>query len=212
MRKYPLPGILSVLLFAPAANSQVTPKLITGPDQFEFISGAFFVSQGATNAMVTVRFTPGNPSWSGSVNYSTISGTAITNQDYKPVTGTLYFSGVSYLSFNVPISLKAAGGGKSVGLVLSPSTEDASARILRGSALLYIAVPPPPNLDISVGSAGTVSLSWLDDGTAPVLEKSTALEPNWTTVGALPTLVNGRMTIVDSASAGMAFYRLHRSQ
>jgi hypothetical protein len=213
MSRHRLPAILSsALLFGLTSLGQVAPKLITGPDQFEFISGSYFASQGGTNAVITVRFTPGNPSWSGSVSYSTTSGTAITNQDYQPVSGTLYFSGVSYLAFNVPISPKSAGGEKTLGLVLSPSPADAGAQILRTNAMLYLNVLPPPNLEISAGPAGTILISWLDDGTGPVLEKSTELDGNWAAVGVWPSVVNGRMTVTDAASAAMAFYRLHRSQ
>jgi hypothetical protein len=213
MSRHRLPRILlGVLFFVRAANGQVTPKLISGPDQFEFTSGAYFVSQGTTNALIMVRFTPGNPSWSGAVNYSTTNGTAIPNQDYSPVSGTLYFSGVTYLSFSVPLVPHPGDEKKNLGLVLSPSPVDASAHVLGGSAVLYLAVPPPPKLDISAGPSGTVSVSWLDDGTGPVLEKRTSVGTNWTVVGVWPTLANGRMTVSDSASTSMAFYRLHRSQ
>lgn len=211
-RKF-LPGlVLGILLGALATDAQVAPKLITGPNQFEFVSSAYFASRGATNATITVRFTPGDPSWTGSVNYSTTNGTAITNQDYAPVRGTLYFSGVSYLSFKVPVAVTAPGSQKTIGLVLTPSPGDANAAILRGSALLYINVSSPPNLDISAGPNATVSISWVDDGTGPVLEKSTSFGTNWTAVGPWPTVVNGRMTLSEPASAAMVLYRLRRPQ
>jgi Calx-beta domain-containing protein len=204
---------LTLVLFAMGARSQVAPKLITGPDQFEFISAAYFASQGVSNAIITVRFTPGDPSWNGSVNYSTTNGTAIPNKDYAPVSGTLYFSGVSYRSFSVPIASRSAGQPeKNLGLLLTPSPGDTGAVILRGSALLYINLPVPPKLDISAGPNGTVSISWLDDGTGPVLEKSTEPGTGWTVVSAWPTSVNGRMTVTEPAAVAMSLYRLRRSQ
>jgi hypothetical protein len=200
----PLIGVL--------AQAEVVPKLIVGPDQFEFVSGAYYISQGGTNAVITVRFTPGNPSWSGAVDYSTTLGTAITNQDYKPVKGTLYFSG-AYASFSVPIAGNSQDPpNKTIGLILAPNPGDAGAVILRRSATLYIYVPPPPNLDISAGPNGTVSISWMDDGTGPLLEKSNGPGSTWTLVTAWPAAVSGRMTVTEPASASMTLYRLHRPQ
>ena len=85
--------ISTVLLFVATspALGQVAPKLITGPNQYEFVTGGYFVSQGVTNAVITVHFIPGNPDISGSINYATTGGTAVTNQDYKPVSGNLVF-------------------------------------------------------------------------------------------------------------------------
>src|SRR6185295_13928687 len=84
---------VSFVLLAVSAQGQITPKDTVIPDQFEFISAQYFVSSGATNAVIAVRFFPGGRSWSGSINYATRDGTAIANQDYAPVHGTLNFSG-----------------------------------------------------------------------------------------------------------------------
>ncbi|HTL55550.1 MAG TPA: Calx-beta domain-containing protein [Candidatus Limnocylindrales bacterium] len=206
------PILLLFVLRSPAL-SQVKPNLIVGPNQYEFVSGGYFVSQGVTNAVITVHFIPGDPSFSGSVNYATTGGTAVMNQDYKPVSGTLWFSGASYRSFNVPITVtNLTQQKKSVGLVLTPSPNDSNALILRNVSELVMNVAPPPALSIAAGPNGTVTISWQDDGTGPLLEKSIALGSNWSVVGVWPSLINGRMTVTDVASSPASYYRLHRPQ
>jgi hypothetical protein len=204
---------LSLVLLAALAQGQITPKDTVIPDQFEFISAQYFVSSGATNAVIGVRFLPGGRSWSGSINYATRDGTAVANQNYTPVNGTLNFSGVPYQSFTVPLIGSPVDQPKTILLVLAPNPSDSNALITRGNAVLNINLPPPPNLAVRPGANGTVVISWSDDGTAPLLEKlDTSMAASWGTLGTMPVDGNGKCSYTDVSSTGMALYRLRRPQ
>lgn len=181
------------------------------PNQFKFVSAQYFVSKGATGAVITVGFTPGNRGWSGSVNYATQDGTAVAGQDYTGVSGSLNFSGVNYRSFTVPLA--AGEQQKTILLVLSASGSDPSAIISPGQATLTINLGPPPNVTVSPGANGTVSVSWTDDGTEPVLEKRISpTDPSWEVLGPVPSDGNGHRVYTDVSLGGMGFYRLRREQ
>jgi len=209
------PVSLLLALTCYSAFAQVSPKLITGPDQFTFASGGFYCSRGATNALVTVNFIPGDPCWCGQVNYATQDGTAVAGQDYTPVTGTLTFNGTSRQSFAVPIRNNSTSSEqKTITLVLSTNANDSRVILTpRALAVLYINYPPPPALQISPGPNQTMNLSWVDDGTSLVLEKrDTLTSTNWTTVSAWPSSSNGKLTAVDTCAGATALYRLRRPQ
>jgi hypothetical protein len=204
---------VSFVLLAASAQGQITPKDTVIPDQFEFISAQYFVSSGATNAVIAVRFFPGGRSWSGSINYATRDGTAIANQDYAPVHGTLNFSGNVYQSFTVPLLGSSVDRPKTILLALEPNPSDANALITRSNAVLNINLPPPPDLAVRPGANGTVVISWSDDGTAPWLEKlDTSMAASWGTLGTMPVDGNGKCSYTDVSSTGMALYRLRRPQ
>jgi len=204
---------LSFALLTTLAQGQITPRDTVIPNQFEFISARYFVSSGATNAVITVRFSPGDRSWSGSVNYATRNGTALANQDYAPVSGTLSFSGTPYQSFSVPLTGSPGDQPKTILLVLAASPSDSNALITRSNAVLNINLPPPPDLVIRPGANGTVVISWPDDGTAPLLEKrDTPSAADWGILGTMPADGNGKCSYTDVSSAGIALYRLRRPQ
>lgn len=204
---------LSFVLLGASAHGQIRPRDTEVPNQFEFISAQYFASSGATNAVITVRFSPGNRSWNGSVNYATRNGTAVANQDYAPVNGTLNFSGTAYQSFTVPLTGSPGDPPKTIFLVLAPTPSDSGALITRSNAVLNINLPPPPNLTISPGANGTVVISWSDDGTAPLLEKREAsTAASWSVLGTMPADGNGKCSYTDVSSAGTALFRLRRPQ
>ena len=209
--------LLSLLLASAClpAFGQANPKLITGPGQFTFATGGFYCSRGATNALVTVDFTPGDPSWYGRVDYATQEGTAIAGQDYTPVSGTLIFNGTSRQSFAVPIQMNSTSvEQKTITLVLSTNANDSRVILTPYPlAVLHINFPPPPALQIAPGPNQMVAISWLDDGTSPVLEKLDRITgTNWTAVTSWPTSSNGKLTALDTQSGSMALYRLRRPQ
>jgi hypothetical protein len=204
---------ISFVLLAALAQGQITPRDTVIPNQFEFISARYFVSSGATNAVITVRFVPGGRSWSGSVNYATRNGTATANQNYAPVNGTLNFSGNVYQSFTVPLMGSPVDQPKTIFLVLAPNPSDSNALITRSNAVLNINLPPPPNLAIRPEANGTVVISWSDDGTEPLLEKlDTSIAASWGVLPTVPVDSNGKCSYTDVSSAGMALYRLRRPQ
>jgi hypothetical protein len=207
-----LPLVLALTCFS--VSAQVSPKLITGPDQYTFSSAGYFCSSSATQVVVTVEFSPGDPCFCGQVNYATRDGTAVAGQDYTPVSGKLVFSGNSRQTFTVPIQINPSTGQKTVTLMLSTNSGDSRAILTpHPLAVLYLNHPPPPPLEISSGPNQTVNLSWADDGTSPVLEKLDNLtSTNWTTVSAWPSSSNGKLTAVDTASGGLCLYRLRRAQ
>jgi hypothetical protein len=204
---------LSLTLLVASAQGQIAPRDTVIPNQFEFTSARYFVSNGATNAVITVRFFPGGRDWSGSVNYATRDGTAIANRDYTPVNSTLSFSGVAYRSFTVPLTGAPQEQPKTILVVLTPSSFDANAILTRSNAALNINLPSPPNVAISPGTNGTVIVSWPDDGTEPLLEKlQTSTGTNWDSIASVPADGNGRCEYTDVPSIGMALYRLRRPQ
>jgi len=202
-------------LFATSATSQVTPQDTSVPNAFRFSSAEYYVPEDATNAVITVEFSPGHRGYYGWVNYTVQDGTATANQDYTLVSGSLSFSGVPSSSFTVPIKMDSLDEElETIRLILSPSPFDANAIITQGSATLNIVnVRPVPTLEIVAGTNGTLTISWNDDGTNPILEKSAASPAaKWSVVTAARTLANGCCSVTEVPSGAMAFYRLRGSQ
>jgi hypothetical protein len=217
MKKHFLLNLLQfctpLVLLVASAPGQITPRDTVIPNQFEFTSAQYFASNGATNAVITVRFVPGGRSWNGSVNFAARDGTGIANEDYAAVNGTLSFSGVPYRSFMVPLVGTSLGEPKTILLVLAPSPSDANAILTRSNAVLNICLPPPPDILIRRGANGTVVVSWPDDGTEPLLEKlQMPTGTNWGVLAPVPTDGNGRCSYTDLSSDVMALYRLRRPQ
>jgi hypothetical protein len=199
-----------LVLAAISAVAQMTPSDSTTPNQYYFVSADYFSSQGTTNAVITVRFLPGSRMWSGSVNFSTSAGTAVANEDYIPVNGTLSFSGTSYGYIIVPVSCSTSNRS-TVLLSLTPSPSDAEAMISRSNATLTINLPPPPDLKISPGPYGTVTVWWPHDGTDVFVEKLSPPGTNWITLFS-GSINNGIRSYTDVPSDAIGFYRLRRPQ
>lgn len=194
------------------ARAQFNPQNTDIPNEFAFVSAHYFVSKDATNASITVRFSPGNRSWSGSVCYTTQNGSAVANQDYTPVSGTLHFSGDTYQSFSIPLKSNGTSETKTIHLQLTPSEFDPNAILSRSNADLSINLPPPPDLKISVSANGMVILSWPDDGTQPLLERWAPPATNWSALPPAYSDGNGLCWYGDSPPGPSAFYRLRREQ
>ncbi len=198
-----------------SAQGQITRKDTSGPNVFEFSQGDYFVSRGATSALVSVRFSPGNRGYYGSVAYATEDGSAIAGQDYVPAGGDLFVSWAPETHFSVPLLTNPAGvDPRTIQLVLIQSSNDATAMITRGTAVLHINVPPPPPLEIHPLPGGALRIAWVDDLTSPVLQRGSAPPgTNWTVVNGLPySDGNGRLYMDVEASEGLALYRLRRAQ
>ena len=205
-----LPVFGALMVATKPARAQVEPQDTTDPNEYAFVSGQYFAPQGATNAVITVRFMPGSRAWSGAVNFCARDGTAVSNVDYVLVSGTLSFSGgVAFRSFNVPL-IPTASQPKTILLDLTPSPIDPDPIISRSNAVLHINLPPPPDIRISAGPNRTVILVWPDDGTDLVVEKKTPPETVWTFVSAATSTANGLSSVIDVPSGDQALYRLRR--
>lgn len=183
----------------------------TSRHTFAFTDDTFYVDEDATNAVVTVAFTPGDRSWTGWVNYSVSNGTATADADYTTVGGTLYFSGNGTPGplITIPINHDASvEGDETVRLFLW----NTNAIITRSNATLVIRdKAPKPHLIISGGN-GAISLSWPSDFPDHVLEKSTQIiNPDWVAVSAPCFLSNGFWHVFDSFSGVPSFYRLKKT-
>lgn len=212
--KYVLGGILFfsfstyLLLRAEPPIAQDT----TSPNLFWFTSDTYYVDEDATNAIVTVEFSPGDRSWSGWVNYSVSNGTATAGEDYTTVSGTLYFSGPGTPIPHITIPIRKdvlVEGNETVQLFLW----NTNAIITRSTATLVINdKAPAPQLIISRGSNGTILLSWPSIFTEFTLEKSVQLfGANWSKVSTPPNVSNGFCQVSENCSDSPMFYRLKKT-
>jgi len=201
-------------IFLLAINSASGQSDTTAPNQFWFTSDHYFTSTGATNAVITIQFSPGGRDYQGSVKYSTQNGTASATQDYTPTNGVLIFSGSSWSSITIPLTaVPGATTNKTILINLTTSSTDSNAIITRSNAVLQINCPPPPNLRIAPGPNGTMLVSWPDDGTDVFLETTdTPSSANWNALGSAPIDGNGVRCYTDVPVGGTAFYRLRRPQ
>ncbi len=199
---------VAVLMTRPAV-ADIVSRDTTSPNTFWFSSEVYYVEEGATNAVIAVEFSPGNRSWSGSVNFNTSDGTATAGQDYTQVSGTMNFSGpgAPVPQIVIPIaknSLRA--GDKTVQISLS----NPNALITRSNATLVI-VAKPPALKIHPGGAGTVAVSWPSANSDFTLEKSSQpLGGTWTEVSSPRNISNGDCSVSEQCSPTMVFYRLRK--
>ncbi|MGH8525351.1 MAG: Calx-beta domain-containing protein [Gammaproteobacteria bacterium] len=198
-------------LAAASALGDVTQQDTVVPNRFEFTQAEYVVAEDASHAVIWVRFRPGHRGISGQVAYRTEDGTALADEDYAPVAGSLYFSGWANRSFNVPIVWDS----------LDESDQTVNLRLLPGwktevgpqaTATVRITnVRPPLKLALVAAADGTLTLSWPDDGVARLLEKcDTPFGGNWTVITNAPTSAAGRLSVTDVGSAGATFYRLRK--
>ena len=197
-----------------SAPGQITKKDTVVPNIFEFSQSDYYVSKGATSAWITIRFTPGHRGYYGTVTFKTEDGTAIAEQDYSHTEGDVSFSWVLEREVSVPLFTNLTDEVKTIRLLLVQSSNDASAVIIRGTAMLHVNILPPPELAIKPAGAGLLRIEWPEDGTDLVLERRASFsDPNW---AAVTTAVNrngaGTCFVEEDASAGLAMYRLRRGQ
>ncbi len=87
----------------PAENSLVTVTIIDNEQSLQFSAANFNVSEGATNARISV-VRRGLPVGDVSVDFSTASGTAQTDSDFLPVSAALTFTnGQTEQTVEIPI-------------------------------------------------------------------------------------------------------------
>jgi hypothetical protein len=98
-------GSAALLLVVCGMSSlgDVTQQDTTGPNRFEFTQAEYVVAEDATNAVIPVRFHPGNRGISGSVPYVTENITATAGEDYIAVSNILWFSGWAPRFITIPI-------------------------------------------------------------------------------------------------------------
>lgn len=182
------------------------------PNSYQFTSPRYFASAGSTNVTAFVSFSA-CMGRSGYVNYQTVDGTAVAYRDYTPKNGTLFFPSWYSPALPVEIQIKPQQSGampKTVRLILTTNQYDQSAAGIPTEALLMINLPPPPNLAISGATNGTVTISWLADGTDILLEKAaTPSATNWTAI-ASSAGSEGLRVVIDETSGSAGFYRLRR--
>ena len=204
---------VGVLFLATVVSSvaDVTQQDTEMPNRFEFTHAEYVVAENATNATITVRFYPGNRSISGAVDYHTEDGTAIAQHDYMPVAGRLFFSGWANRSFDVPVIWDAVDeSDQTVVLQLGAITPLSTVGPRKTAILRITNVDPPAKLRLARGS-DSVTVSWLDDGVARLLEKTGSPSGgNWTHVTNSPVNVAGRFYITNNCSGAATFYRLRK--
>jgi hypothetical protein len=201
---------VGIFLNAATGNAKdaggVTTQDTTQPNQFYFTSDVYYVDEDATSAVIEVGFVPGDRSFSGSVTYYTVNGTAVSGQDYTGVTNTLVFSGPGpSKTFTIPIQIDGLlEGNETVQLFLS----NPNANLTRSNAtLVIIDKPPRPKLDF-IKSNNAVTISWATNFTNFVLQKTTNLpSTNWVNMSPPGNATNGRFNVTTQAVSN-AFFRL----
>ncbi len=180
----------------------------TSPNLFWFTSETYYVDEDASNAEITVGFSPGDRSWSGSVDYTVSNGTAIGGEDFTAVSGTLHFSGpgTAIPKIIIPITMdNLCEGDETVQLLLSSP----DAILTRSKALLVIIDRPRIKIIPAAGQA--IVISWPSDYAGFVLEKNESMMGgSWSPVSSPPVISDGSCCVTQAASGGSAFYRLRR--
>lgn len=195
------------------ASAQFVPRFISGPNEYFFTSNTYTAEPGATNVAVTVGFHPGDPSWTGSVGFTTQDGSATAGSDYTAVSGTLWFSGPAWQTFNVPLHPSNSPEDKTVALSLFKT--EANSIISTPSATLIIRGAPAPVLAINHCASDTIQLIWPAAYTNYVVE-TTALQPGisqqqWTGMNA-PIVSNGCCVVAFKMDQEKRFFRLRQAQ
>lgn len=205
--------VCGILLLVARQTNAVPPVAedTTSPNTFWFTSDIYYVDEDATNAVVTVEFSPGDRSWSGSVNYSMSNGTAMAGEDFISGSGTLSFSGPGPArQIVIPIIRDNLGeSNETVQLFLS----NPNANLVRSNAtLVIIDKNQTPKLQITSGANQTIMLSWPSNYTDFVLEKNSQFSgDNWCAVSSTQKVAAGFCCVTEPCSTAPAFYRLRKN-
>ena len=183
----------------------------TSPNVFWFSSETFYVDEDATNAVVTVEFSPGDRSWTGWVNYSISNGTATVGEDYSGVNGTLYFSGPGPAQ-QIIIPIHRDGipeTNETVKLFLW----NTNAILTRSNATLIITEKSQtPQLRIAASGNNGLVLEWSTNYSDFILEKSSeCLSGSWNAVSSPQNVSNGYCRVTQICSDPPLFYRLRKA-
>jgi hypothetical protein len=189
----------------------VTQQDTTMPNRFEFTQAEYVVAEDATNAVITVRFYPGNRAVAGSVAYTTEDGTAIAGEDYVGVSGNLWFSGWEPRCLTVPVIWDDSEESDQTVRLRLLGSETTLVGPQATATLRITNVRPPPRLQIAASSDGLPTVSWPDDGEAWILEKcSNPLAGDWTPVTDVAANASGRLYVTDTRFSPVVFYRLRK--
>lgn len=150
------------LLCAAAASvfgSDFTLKSYDTPSYIEFAQARFEVSEGETNAVITV-VRGGDFRRIAAVDFSTRAGTAVADEDFQAAGGRLVFqAGQSFREIRIPILQDDAVEGDET-LIVELSNPGAYTEIVAPSAEVVIKdEAPAPTLDIA-RAEGEVVISW----------------------------------------------------
>jgi hypothetical protein len=192
--------------------ADMSPKIITGPNTYYFTSTVYYAEATDTNATIAVGFYPGDPSWTGSVGFSTGDGTALSGQDYTTVSNTVWFSGQAPRTVNVAICPSRSPADKTVKLSLSKTRSDDI--ITTGAATLILRGAPCPTLAIALGASNTIRLSWPAAYTNYVVESSAADSSGptqWSLMNS-PSEANDQFVVIGNLGEQNHFFRLRQKQ
>jgi uncharacterized delta-60 repeat protein/uncharacterized repeat protein (TIGR01451 family) len=116
----------NAIVASPSSATLTINSVLTGPGYLSFSQTNYTVSEGATNAVITVLRTNGDAN-EVTVLLTTSGGTAIPGVNYTVATATLVFpQDVNVATLSIPIiQLAAAGPNTTVNLTLSNPTEGA---------------------------------------------------------------------------------------
>jgi hypothetical protein len=205
-------GIAFLVCATLAVRAGVSPKSTSGPYQYGFASNAFYADGAATNATITVGWSPANSSYCcGSVKFATADGTAIAGRDYAPASGVLNFSDPAGRTFNVALNPSTSTVDRTVRLSLSKI--DASCVISPSEVMLTI-LAPRPKLEV-VQANNIIRLSWPSSASNYVLETLIEFAPGqtwWDPVSQPPTEQNVQLTVNFQPTQPTHFFRLRRLQ
>jgi hypothetical protein len=187
------------------ARAQMTAQDIVTTSAYWFSQQTYVASPGASEVEITVYFSPGDRSYSGWVDYYTEDGTAKAGIDYEAVSGQLYFWGVAFQTFRIPILPGAfLGGEKSFQVFLS----NPDAWIWDSPAT--VALSCAPSLNYSVSGTNLV-ISWPAACEGYVLDRSERSDfSTWTEVETAAIRSGTRWQVEQPLSGPGQFYRLRK--
>lgn len=185
----------------PKASAQIKAQDTETPSYIQFSLPRYEVSDGETNAVVTIVRT-GDSRQIASIDYSTQEGTAEESVDFQACGGTIVFpAGQCFRTITIPI-VRASAVSKTFQVQMMEA--DSNTVVTTPSAEVEIK-PLPPALIIAA-KAGKLALSWQDAGAPFVLEAQ--VDGAWTAVAAPPTLADGYWNVAVDATAPVALFRL----
>ena len=188
-----------------------SPQDIVVPNGYGFAMTTYYAEPAATNATIAVRWSRGGPSvCCGHVGFGTADGTAIADQDYTPVSGTLYFSSPAWSTFEVPLHPTFSAVDKTVWLLLT--CLEPRCGLFPAQATLIIR-GTRPKLSLRAVGDQIVRLSWPTAYTNYVVERTGDPAPdpaNWTPLEVTPDQINGDFVLELPADQASGFFRLRQ--
>jgi hypothetical protein len=183
------------------------------PAYIDFERTSFIVREDQTNLVIGVVRT-GEFRQSASVDFRLVEGTASAGSDYKAAGGTIYFpAGQSFKTISLSI-LSDGQAEPDETFELELFNPGANVVLMHNSATITIQDAPQivatlPRLQISPAPEGGVALSWPDNGTSCVLERTERPAGGlWEPVEDEPVLYEGRRVVIQPVTNTFYTYRL----